>query len=118
MDPIKDSLMAVLKDKKALMKFLIKAIEESTKEKNGLAKLSESLTREEPNLKPENIARCVSTTMLVTAKQSHRLETMAVIALVQCSSKGFDSNIAELLNKLGYGNEALSAMFDNILKGK
>lgn len=115
---MEDKLLGLLADKKALLTFLYKAIDESGKEKNGLVKLSESLTRDEPNLKPENMARCISSTMLTVAKQSHRLETLAIIALIQCQSSSFDSGVAEMLNKMGRGNEAVAAMFKSKLNGK
>lgn len=106
-------LMDLLKDKRKLIGFLLEAIQESQKEKEGLTKLCESLTREEPNLKAENIARCIAATMQVTAKQSHRLQSIATIALITCQSSDFDVNVAQMLNKLGKGKEALQQMFKN-----
>lgn len=108
-----DILMNVLKDKKELIKFLLETIQSSQKEKEGLLKLSESLTRSEPNLKIENIAKCLSTTMQISAKQSHTIQSLAVIALIQCQSSDFDVSVAQMLNKMGRGDEALKQMIKN-----
>jgi len=105
--------MNILKDKKELIKFLLSAIENSQREKEGLLKLSESLTRSDPNLKIENIAKCLSVTMRVSAKQSHIIQSLSVIALIQCQSNGFDTDVAQMLNKLGRGDEALNQMLKN-----
>ncbi len=113
-----DLLLDILKDKKKLIKFLLATIEESQKEKEGLVKLSESLTREEPNLKPENIAKCLAVTMRISAKQSHSIQNLATIALIVCQSSDFDVNVAQMMNKLGRGEEALKQMFDNKLSGR
>lgn len=109
--------MNVLKDKKELIKFLLDTIQSSQKEKEGLLKLSESLTRNDPNLKIENIAKCLSTTMQISAKQSHVIQSLAVIALIQCQSSDFDSSVAQMLNKLGRGEEALRQMLKNKMGG-
>ena len=61
-------LMDVLKDKTALIKFLNETLDECEKEKRGLAQLAESLTRDDPNLSAANLARCIATTMKVTAR--------------------------------------------------
>jgi hypothetical protein len=110
-------LLEVLKDKTRLIKFLLDTIQKSDIEKNGLLKLSESLTRDEPNLKIENIAKCVATTMSITAKQQHSIQQLAIIALIQCQSNDFDVDVAKMLNKLGKGQEALQQMFKNKLNG-
>jgi len=111
-----DILLEILKDKKKLIAFLLDTIEKSNTEKNGILKLSESLSRDEPNLLIENIAHCVGVTMRYTAKQHHAIQQLAIIALIQCQSSGFDVDVAQMLNKLGKGEEALQQMFKNKLK--
>jgi hypothetical protein len=113
-----DALMDILKDKTKILKFLLSTLDETTKERDGLTKLSESLTRQDPNLKPENMAKCLATTMSVVAKQSHREMNLAIIALITVQSSSFDSDVALLLNKLGKGNEALQQMLKAKLAGK
>lgn len=110
--------MDILKDKTKLIKFLLQTLDESEKTKNGLLKLSESLTREEPNLTLENIAKCLALTMRDTAKQSHVIQSLATIALIQCSSSNFDTDVALVINKLGMGQEALQQMLKNKMAGK
>lgn len=113
-----DLIFDLLKDKKTLITFLLNTIEESEKEKAGLLRLSESLTRDTPNLTPENMARCLATTMKVSAKQSNALQNLATIALIQCQSNHFDGDVAQMMIKMGRGNEALQQMFKNKLEGK
>ena len=113
-----DILLDILKDKSNLITFLLATIQESQKEKEGLLKLTGSLTREDPNLKPENIAKCLAVTMKTTAKQSHTLQQLATICLISCQSSGFDTDVAQMMSKMGRGNEALKQMFENKLNGK
>lgn len=108
-----DILLDILKDKKNLIKFLLQTIEESQSEKVGLMKLQESLTREDPNLSPQNMAKCLGVAMKITAKQSHTIQNLAVIALISCQSSGFDGDVAQMMNKLGRGEEALRQMWKN-----
>ena len=105
--------MNVLKDKTSLIKFLLETLSETEKEKNGLQILSESLTRENPNISPENMAKCLATTMKISAKQSLRIQNLATIALIQCSSSNFDTDVAMMMNKMGRGHEALQQMMKN-----
>lgn len=111
-----DILFETLKDKKKLISFLLKTIEESDKSINGLSNLSSSLTRSEPNHSIENIAKCTAVALTISAKQQDTIKTLATIALIQCSSNDFDVDIAKLLNKLGRGEEALRQMMDNKFK--
>ncbi|HEY0109993.1 MAG TPA: hypothetical protein VGB67_10225 [Fibrella sp.] len=111
-------MLAMLTDKKELLVFLVNVMLESGKAKNGMVSLSQSLTRPEPNLTPENMARCISSTMLTVAKQSHYIETLATLALIQSQSNSFDADLAIMLSKLGKGSEAVKAMFNAKLNGK
>lgn len=113
-----DILLNILKDKKTLIEFLVKTIQETEQEKQGLMRLSDSLTREEPNLSPANIAKCLAVTMKVSAKQSNAIQNLAVIALIQAQSNSFDVDVAQMMNKLGRGQEALQQMFKNKMEGK
>lgn len=110
--------MDLLKDKSALLTYLLKVIEDSDREREGLTMLRDSLVREDPNHSIDNIARCLSTTMKITAKQSDQLRKISVIALIMAQSSDFDADVAKMLNKMGKGEEALKQMFENKLKGK
>lgn len=113
-----DKIFDLLKDKKQVIKFLLEVIQDSEKQKNGLMKLSESLTREEPNHSIANIAKCVAVTMKDTANRSHTLQNLAIICLIYAQSSDFDKDIAILMNKMGRGEEALRQMFKNKLNGE
>ena len=112
-----EQILKLLGNKETILRFLLKVINDSEREKNGLIKLSESLTRDEPNLKIENIAKCLSTTMKISASQQNTIQQLCIISLIQCQSSGFDSDMAHLLNKLGHGEEALQTIMKNKLKG-
>ena len=113
-----DILLETLKDKTKLITFLLETIQESQKEKEGLTKLSESLTRENPNLSAENLAKCLATTMKVSAKQSHSIQNLAIISLIVCQSPDFDSDITKMMIKMGRGQEAVQQMWKNKMNGK
>lgn len=113
-----DFLMDTLKDKARLIQFLLATIQEAEKEKDGMMAMSESLTRDAPNFSPANLAKCIATTMKITSKQSHAIQQLAIIALIGCQSSSFDSDVVQMLNKLGRGNEALQQMFKNKMNGK
>jgi|SRR5690606_16019123 len=113
-----DVFMDMLKDKAKIIAYLLEVIEKSSREKEGLSMLRESLVRENPNHSVENIARCLATTMKITAKQSEQVSNLALIALVAVQSSDFDSDVVSLLNKLGRGKEAIQQMFKNKLAGK
>lgn len=108
-----DILLDLLKDKGDLIKFLLKVIDDSKKESEGLMKLQQSLSREDPNTSIENISKCLATTMKISAKQSDTIQKLSLIALISCSSNSFDTDVAQVMNKLGRGKEALQQMFKN-----
>lgn len=114
-----DFLMDILKDKTKLIKFLLDTIQESDREKEGMARMSDSLVRiDQPNDSPANVAKCLATTMKITAKQSHAIQQLAIIALIGCQSSSFDTDVAHMLNKMGKGTDALQQMFKNKMAGK
>lgn len=112
-----DLLLDLLKDKKTLIKFLLTVIQDSAKEQDGLIRLSESLTRENPNHSPENLAKCTATALKMLSKQNHAIQNLAIIALIQAQSTSFDTDVAIMMNKFGRGDEALQQMFKNKLQG-
>ncbi len=113
-----DLLFDLLKDKTKVIAFLLETIQETAKQKEGLAKLSESLTRENPNHSIENIAKCLAVTMKTESKQAQMIQSLATICLVYAQSSSFDSNIGHMMVKMGRGEEALQQMFKNKMEGK
>lgn len=111
-------LLNLLKNKEKLIAFLLETIRESDKHTQGILKFSESLTRENQNISPENLARCLATVMKIQAKQSATMQSLAMIALIVCQGSSFDTNVAQMLNKLGKGEEALQQLFKNKQDGK
>lgn len=113
-----DLLFDTLKDKSKVISSLIYIIEETSKQKEGLIKLSESLIRENPNHSIENVAKCLAVVMKTEAKQAHMIQSLATIATVYAQSSSFDSDIAKMMIKMGRGDEAVRQMFKNKMEGK
>ena len=103
-----DILFDILKDKKAVIKFLMDSMSSNEKQTVGLRKLKEST---DVNFKIDKLLE-------VTANQSAHIKTMSLILLVYAQSSDFDMNVAQMLNKMGRGEEALKQMFKNKLEGR
>ncbi len=52
----------------------------------------------------------------IVANQNVQIKNMSLILLVYIQSSDFDVDIAQMLNKMGKGEEALKQMFKNKLK--
>lgn len=118
MSNMSNPIMDILKDKGKIIEFLIKSIQDAKSEKDGIMKLCESLTRENPNASPENLLKCIATSMKVISRQSERIQNLSIIALLTVQSPDFDKDVAMLLVKMGHGEEALQQMLKNKMAGK
>lgn len=102
-------IMNLLKDKSALLKYILKMIESSEKFSQNLPELRQRGWSEQGML---------DKVIEVTAIQSQQIKHLALIALLLTQSHEFDSMVAHMMVKMGRGEEALSAMLDAKLKGK
>lgn len=110
-----DILLNLLKDKATGIQYLLSVLDESARQREGMTKLQASL---EHNTSPENVAKCIQTTMKVCAKQADAIQNLAALMLVYMQSSSFDGDIARMLMKMGKGDEALRQMFKNKMEGK
>lgn len=99
----------ILKNKKEILKYTIKTIESSERNANGLRSMRERGFSE---------SGMIDKLIEVTAIQSEQIKSMATIIVVLTQSEKFDSMVAEMMTKLGRGEEALNIMFNNKMSRK
>lgn len=112
MAKIKDGnidIINLLKDKSALLKYILDMIVSSEKFAKNLPQLRERGWSEQG---------MIDKVIEITAIQSSQIKHLALVALLLVQSRNFDTQVADLLIKIGRGEEALHAMFDAKLKGK
>ena len=102
-------IINLLKDKSALLKYILDMIVSSEKFAKNLPQLRERGWSEQG---------MIDKVIEITAIQSGQIKHLALVALLLVQSRDFDKQVADLLIKMGRGEEALDAMFDAKLKGK
>ena len=102
-------IVNLLKDKTALIKYIIGMIQSSEKFAVNLPQLREKGWSEQGML---------DKVIEITAIQSQQIKHLALVALLVVQSNDFNGHVGEMMIKMGRGEEALKAMFDAKLKGK
>jgi len=102
-------IVNLLKDKSALLKYILGMITSSDKFAANLPELRQRGWSEQGML---------DKVLEVTAIQSSQIKHLALIALLLVQSNDFDTMVGHLMVKMGRGEEALKAMFEAKLKGK
>jgi len=105
-------LIDILKDKQAVLSFLVQTMETNQKAAAGLRSLTNG-----PNSHSTELYK-ITKLIDVVSNQAIQLEKMAAILLVYTSSSSFDSDIVKKINEMGRGHEALQQMFKNKMDGK
>ncbi len=105
----KFDIINLLRDKTALIKYLIGMIQSSEKFAVNLPQLREKGWSEQGML---------DKVIEITAIQSQQMKHLALVALLIAQSSDFDVMVGHMLQKMGRGGEALNAMFEAKLKGK
>ena len=101
-----DWIINLIKDKSSVIKFLLDIIIKS----DGITKnLREHSNGEDPKMK---------VLMQIVANQNVQIKKLSTLLLIYSQSNSFTSDIGKLAVKIGKGDEALQAMFDNKLKDK
>ena len=101
-------IVNLLKDKKALTKYIIDMIMSSEKFSQNLPQLRERGWTENGML---------DKVIEITAIQSQQIKHLALVALITVQSSDFNGNVGKMMVKMGRGEDALKAMFDAKLKG-
>ena len=102
-------IVNLLKDKTALIKYILGMIQSSEKFAVNLPQLRERDWSEKGML---------DKVIEISAIQSNQIKHLALIALLITQSTDFDTMVGQMMIKMGRGEEALKAMFDAKLKGK
>lgn len=102
-------IINLLKDKSALLKYILDMIQSSDKFAKNLPQLREKGWSEQGML---------DKVLEVSAIQSAQIKHLALIALLLVQSNDFDTMVGHLMIKMGRGEEALQAMMDAKLKNK
>lgn len=102
-------IVNLLKDKTALIKYLIGMIQSSEKFTVNLPQLREKGWSEQGML---------DKVIEITTIQSQQIKHLALVALLLVQSRDFDTMVGHMMIKMGRGEEALNAMFDAKMKGK
>jgi hypothetical protein len=102
-------IVNLLKDKSALIKYILGMILSSDKFAQNLPQLRERGWSEKGML---------DKVIEITTIQSDQIKHLALIALLAVQSNDFDTHVAQMMIKMGRGEEALNTMFDAKLKGK
>jgi len=97
----------LLKDKTALIKYILEMITSSEKFAQNMPQLRERGWSEQGML---------DKVIEITSIQSQQIKHLALIALLIVQSDDFDTSVALLMNKMGRGQEALRYMMDAKLK--
>ena len=101
-------IVNLLKDKTALVKYIYNTILSSDKFAQNLPQLREKGWSEQGML---------DKVIEITAIQSQQIKHLALVALLVVQSNDFNGHVADMMIKMGRGDEALKAMFDAKLKG-
>ena len=102
-------IINLLKDKTALVMYIYNTILSSEKFAQNLPQLREKGWSEQGML---------DKVIEITAIQSRQIKYLALVALLVVQSNDFNGHVADMMIKMGRGEEALKAMFDAKLKGK
>ena len=94
-------IVNLLKDKKALIKYILDMITSSEKFSQNLPQLREKGWSEQG---------MIDKVIEITAIQSQQIKHLALIALLLVHSKEFDSIIAHTMMEMGRGQEALQEL--------
>lgn len=101
-------IVNLLKDKTALIKYILGMITSSEKFAQNLPQLRQRGWSDQGML---------DKVIEITAIQSQQIKHLALVALITVQSRDFDGNVADMMINMGRGEEALKAMFDAKLKG-
>lgn len=102
-------IVNLLKDKRALIKYILDMITSSEKFSQNLPQMRDKGWSEKGMM---------DKVIEVTAIQSQQIKHLALVVLLVAQSSDFDTHVAQMMMKMGRGEEALKAMFDAKLKGK
>lgn len=102
-------IVNLLKDKTALVSYLLNTIQSGEKFAVNLPQMRENGWTEKGML---------DKVIEISAIQSQQIKHLALVALLLVQSRDFDKMVGDMMIKMGRGDEALKAMFEAKMKGK
>jgi len=108
-------LKGMMSGKGEVIEALAKGIENTTKIQKGIGKVKDSVLE---NPSEENLRKQLHITMKSLEAQSAFINQLALICLVYTTGSNYTVDIAQALNKLGHGQDALKEMFRQKMEGK
>ena len=99
-----NDIVKLLEDKSGLIYYILTMLERSDKYTKGLRSMKERGFSQEG---------MIEKLIEVTAIQSDQIKHLALIALLAVQSHDFDTNVAEMMIKMGRGKEAIQTMMKN-----
>ena len=102
-------IVNLLKNKEGLTRYIVEMIMSSEKFARNLPQMREKGWSEKGML---------DKVIEITAIQSQQIKHLALVALIAVQSRDFDTQVAQMMMKMGRGEETLRAMFDAKMKGK
>ena len=102
-DDFEKLMWSMLKDKGQILKVLIDDIGHSQTQINGLTKFMEN----SKNWDIEDLQQKLPVAFKVMKKQSITIRAMLAVLMVYVSGGEFDTDVAQVLNKMGHGQEAM-----------
>lgn len=103
-----NEMLALLRNKKMLLAYIIKMIMSSDNNARGLRSMKDRGFSQEGMLE-----KCIE----VTAIQSEQLKHLALVCMLLVQSDKFDFMVAQAAMKMGNPDEVLKAMFDAKING-
>ena len=104
-----NDIVNLLKDRTRLEQYLLDMITSSDKFSENLPQLRDKGWSEKGML---------DKVLEISSIQSQQIKHLALVALLVVQSSDFDGHVADMMIKMGRGEDALKAMFDAKLKGK
>lgn len=108
-------LMNMLKNPELTVAALSKSYAQAKTMEKGLEKASQTVVL---NPSPENLSKMVSTAMKCQRRQATIIQILIVICSVYASGSRMSGDLAEALNKMGRGDEAIREMFNQKIRGR
>ena len=102
-------IVNLLKDKEALIRYILDMIMSSEKFAKNLPQMRQRGWSEQGML---------DKVIEITAIQSQQIKHLALVAMISVQSNDFNTAVGQMMIKMGRGEDALKAMMDAKLKGQ
>jgi hypothetical protein len=105
----------MLNNRKEVLTTIMKDFGVCRKDQKGLKHVLETWEDRKDN--PEQLKHVLETLVKVNERQSEMINQMLILSLVYASGENFTSDSANMLMKLGHGDEAIRSMWNQKIHG-